>query len=52
MELLTEQIETLMAEGHKALIFSQFVETLKLLCIHLDERKIQYAYLDGSTNDR
>ena len=51
-ELLTEQIETLMAEGHKALIFSQFVETLKLLRLYLDERNIRYAYLDGSTVNR
>jgi len=51
-ELLTEQIETLMAEGHKALIFSQFVETLKLLRLYLDERNIRYAYLDGQTVNR
>jgi non-specific serine/threonine protein kinase len=51
-ELLLEQIETLLAEGHKALIFSQFVESLKLLRIELDARKIRYAYLDGQTNNR
>jgi non-specific serine/threonine protein kinase len=51
-ELLTEHIDTLMSEGHKALIFSQFVETLKLLRADLDARKIRYAYLDGSTNNR
>ena len=41
-----------MAEGHKALIFSQFMEVLKLLRIKLDEHHIRYAYLDGSTNNR
>jgi non-specific serine/threonine protein kinase len=51
-ELLAEHIETLMAEGHKALIFSQFVEALKLLRIYLDDHQIRYAYLDGSTKDR
>jgi len=51
-ELLLEHIETLLAEGHKALIFSQFVETLKLLRVELDRRQIRYAYLDGQTNNR
>jgi non-specific serine/threonine protein kinase len=51
-ELLAENIETLLAEGHKALIFSQFVEALKLLRAYLDENKIRYVYLDGSTNNR
>jgi ERCC4-related helicase len=30
-EVLLETLETLRAENHKALIFSQFVETLKLV---------------------
>ncbi len=51
-ELLLENIETLLAEGHKALIYSQFVETLKLLRAELDARKIRYTYLDGQTNNR
>jgi non-specific serine/threonine protein kinase len=51
-ELLLETIETLLAERHKALIFSQFVETLKLLRAELDRRDIRYAYLDGQTRDR
>ncbi len=51
-ELMLEQIETLLAEGHKALIFSQFVESLKLLRAELDSRKIRFAYLDGQTNNR
>jgi non-specific serine/threonine protein kinase len=51
-ELLLETIETLLAEGHKALIFSQFVETLKLVRAELDGRSIRYTYLDGQTNNR
>ncbi|NCP85840.1 DEAD/DEAH box helicase family protein [bacterium] len=51
-EMLLENIETLLSEGHKALIFSQFVETLKLLRAELDSRNIHYAYLDGQTNNR
>ncbi|GAB4581043.1 MAG: hypothetical protein Fur0022_37880 [Anaerolineales bacterium] len=52
MELLLEHLETLEAEGHKALIFSQFVEMLKLVRGELDKRKIKYNYLDGRTRKR
>lgn len=51
-ELLLETLETLRAEGHKALVFSQFVQMLSLIREALDARKIPYAYLDGSTRDR
>ena len=51
-ELLIETLETLRAEGHKALVFSQFVQMLRLVRRALDERKIPYAYLDGHTQDR
>jgi non-specific serine/threonine protein kinase len=51
-EMLMETLETLHAEGHKALIFSQFVETLKLVQIELHARKLTYTYLDGKTQDR
>ncbi len=51
-EILLETLETLQAENHKALIFSQFVETLKLIKRELDARKIKYAYLDGQTTNR
>jgi len=51
-ELLLETLETLLAEGHKALVFSQFVQMLRLVRHALDDRKIPYAYLDGHTLDR
>ena len=51
-EVLLETLETLQAENHKALIFSQFVETLKLVRKELDARKIKYMYLDGQTQKR
>jgi non-specific serine/threonine protein kinase len=51
-EFLLETLETLQAENHKALIFSQFVEILKLLRKELDARKIPYMYLDGQTQNR
>ncbi len=51
-EILLETLETLHSEGHKALVFSQFVQTLHLLQRELDARHIRYAYLDGQTSDR
>jgi SNF2 family DNA or RNA helicase len=44
-ELATE----LAANGHKALVFSQFVDFLSLLREPLDAAGIAYQYLDGST---
>lgn len=41
--------EELMENGHRALVFSQFVSHLKVLAEDLDERGIGYEYLDGST---
>ena len=52
LEFLVETLGTLQAENHKALIFSQFVEMLKLVKRELDERKIKYPYLDGKTSNR
>lgn len=51
-ELLIETLETLAAEGHKALVFSQFVQMLVLIREALDARRIPYAYLDGQTRQR
>ncbi|HEY0323593.1 MAG TPA: SNF2-related protein [Pyrinomonadaceae bacterium] len=51
-ELLLETMETLRAEGHKALVFSQFVGMLKLLQSELKKRRIPFSYLDGQTRDR
>jgi non-specific serine/threonine protein kinase len=51
-EMLLEILETLESENHKALVFSQFVETLRLVKKELDARKIRYMYLDGRTPNR
>ncbi len=45
-------METLREEGHKALVFSQFVGTLALLEAELQKRNIRYSYLDGQTTKR
>jgi HlyD family secretion protein len=51
-ELLFETIETLHAEGHKALVFSQFTSFLEIVRRRLDAEQIDYEYLDGRTRDR
>jgi non-specific serine/threonine protein kinase len=51
-ELLIETLETLQAEGHRALVFSQFVQMLTIVRDALDARGIRYCYLDGQTRDR
>lgn len=50
--LLLETLHTLRAEGHKVLVFSQFVQSLHLLRMELDANEIPYAYLDGQTLER
>ncbi|MEL6940479.1 MAG: DEAD/DEAH box helicase, partial [Cyanobacteria bacterium J06598_1] len=49
LERFTALIEELLDNGHKALVFSQFVDHLKILREHLDTQQISYQYLDGST---
>ncbi|MDY0220951.1 MAG: DEAD/DEAH box helicase [Desulfobacterium sp.] len=45
----SEILGDLMNNGHKALVFSQFVGHLSIVRRYLDESKISYQYLDGST---
>ncbi|MBL4701611.1 MAG: hypothetical protein JKX85_10180, partial [Phycisphaeraceae bacterium] len=52
LEALIEMVIELAAEGHKALIFSQFVEMLSIVRTRLEEHGIVYEYLDGQTRDR
>ncbi len=44
-----ELAEELRDNGHRALVFSQFVDFLELVREALDERGVRYSYLDGST---
>ena len=52
IETLTEQLGELHAEGHRALVFSQFTTFLKLVQDHLTEAGITTEYLDGTTRNR
>jgi hypothetical protein len=52
LEALLEHLESLMEEGEKVLVFSQFVEMLDLLRPALAERGWPIFYLAGSTENR
>ena len=49
LEQFGEVLEELLDSGHKALVFSQFVDHLTILREYLDKQQIPYQYLDGST---
>lgn len=49
LDLLLDTVDELREGRHRALVFSQFVQHLALIREALDERKISYQYLDGST---
>jgi SNF2 family DNA or RNA helicase len=52
LDALLEQLEDVVAEGHRALMFSQFTSYLARVAARLDAQGISYAYLDGSTLNR
>ena len=52
LDLLLPQLQEILEEGHKALVFSQFTTFLALLRRKLDREGIPYLYLDGKTQDR
>lgn len=41
-----------LSEGHKILIFSQFVKHLAIVKEHIKSRGIEFCYLDGTTRNR
>lgn len=49
---LQERLDAILETGGKVLIFSQFVQFLKLLRNHLDVTDVPYCHLDGQTQDR
>ena len=49
LALFLETVDELREGRHKALVFSQFVGHLSLVRAALDERGIDYQYLDGAT---
>jgi superfamily II DNA or RNA helicase len=51
-EALFELLEPIFAEGHKVLVFSQFVECLKLLAAEMTRRGVPFHMLTGQTTRR
>ncbi len=51
-EQVMSMIQSALDEGHKMLVFSQFVRHLKLVREALEARGISYEYLDGSTDSK
>jgi len=52
LDLLAEQLDEVLDEGHKVLVFSQFTSFLAILRRRLDAKQLPYEYLDGKTTDR
>lgn len=50
--LLTEQVEELVAGGHKVVIFFNFIAGIELVGERLTEMGIDYTTMTGSTHDR
>ena len=52
LEDIIHMIRSTVSEGHKVLIFSQFVRHLAIVKDFLEEEGIRFSYLDGRTKDR
>jgi len=49
LQAFSEIITEMQDNGHKALVFSQFVDHLHIIKAYLEKQNIVYQYLDGST---
>lgn len=52
LDLLVETLEEVVAEGHAALVFSQWTSLLDKVEPALEEKGLRFVRLDGSTRDR
>lgn len=52
LDLLVELLTDVIAEGHRALVFSQFTGYLHKVADRLRQKGIEHDYLDGSTRNR
>jgi SNF2 family DNA or RNA helicase len=52
LEFLLEKVKTLVATGHKAIVFSQFTSLLQLFFEPFNENGIPFEYLDGQSQER
>ncbi len=51
-DVVLDHLQTIIHDGHKALVFSQFTSLLELFSYQLRAQGIKYEYLDGQTKDR
>jgi len=51
-DALKDLVQEIVSEGHRILLFSQFVSMLRIVREWLDREGIVYEYLDGRTRDR
>ncbi len=52
LDRLLDDLTQIIAEGHRALVFSQFTRFLARARTRLDDAGIEYSYLDGRTRNR
>src|SRR5690606_8349468 len=52
LDMLLPQLEQVLDEGYKTLVFSQFTSMLAVVRDRLDAAGVRYEYLDGKTRDR
>ncbi|MBI1313175.1 helicase SNF2 [bacterium] len=52
LDMLLEQLEEILGEGHKVLVFSQFTSLLAIVKERLATQGITFEYLDGKTSNR
>ncbi len=52
VDAFLEQLDEVVREGHRALVFSQFTGFLRLVRERLEAEGIGYCYLDGRTRNR
>ncbi|SEM96107.1 MULTISPECIES: DEAD/DEAH box helicase [unclassified Candidatus Frackibacter] len=52
IDVLLEIVQDAIAGGHKLIVFSQFVQMLKLIKERFEKSSINFEYLDGSTKNR
>ncbi len=51
-EQLKEMLKEIIAEGHRVLLFSQFVDMLDIIKVWLEKEGIKHEYLTGKTKNR
>lgn len=52
LDYLVELLETLLEEGRRILLFSQFTSMLEIIRAHLEKQNIGYLLLTGASKDR